>query len=105
VRYKYANGLIEELEKLKYDLYYVKYYSPLLDLSILLRTIKIVLLGRNANVVAKPRNLLATETSGAGSKYSRPRDTDFPDDSYREDRGLRTPDISQLRKVDDQHLG
>ena len=45
VRYKYANGLDEEMEKLRYDLYYVKHYSPLLDLRILFETVKVVFLG------------------------------------------------------------
>ena len=48
VRYKYANGLDEEMEKLRYDLYYVKHYSPLLDLRILLETVKVVLVGRGS---------------------------------------------------------
>ncbi|MGE5624355.1 MAG: sugar transferase [Bacillota bacterium] len=45
VRYKYANGLDEEMEKLRYDLYYIKHYSPLLDLRIFLETVKVVFLG------------------------------------------------------------
>ena len=45
VRYKYANGLDEEMEKLRYDLYYIKHYSPLLDLRILLETVKVVFFG------------------------------------------------------------
>jgi lipopolysaccharide/colanic/teichoic acid biosynthesis glycosyltransferase len=36
------------MEKLQYDLFYVKNMSIALDLYILLRTIKIVLLGRGA---------------------------------------------------------
>lgn len=46
VRYKYANGLDEEMEKLRYDLYYIKHYSPLLDLRILLETVMVMLRGR-----------------------------------------------------------
>ena len=45
VRYKYANGLDEEIEKLQYDLYYIKHYSPLLDIRILLETLKVVVCG------------------------------------------------------------
>lgn len=48
VRYKYANGLDEEMEKLRYDLYYVKHKSLLLDLKILLNTVKVVLLGHTS---------------------------------------------------------
>jgi len=45
VRYRYANNLEEEIEKLRYDLYYIKYLSIWLDLRILFETVKIVLLG------------------------------------------------------------
>jgi len=46
VRYHYANNLEEEIEKLRYDLYYVKHLSPWLDLRILLETIGVLLKGR-----------------------------------------------------------
>lgn len=39
VRYRYANNLDEELEKLRYDLYYIKHISLWLDLRILLGTV------------------------------------------------------------------
>ncbi len=42
VRYRYANNLEEEIEKLKYDLYYIKHMSPWLDLLILFETLKVV---------------------------------------------------------------
>jgi exopolysaccharide biosynthesis polyprenyl glycosylphosphotransferase len=45
VRYKYANNLNEEIEKLKYDLYYVKHYSLWLDLRILMETVRTVVRG------------------------------------------------------------
>ncbi len=45
IRYKYANGLGEEVEKLRYDLYYIKHYSLLFDLRIVLETIRVVLFG------------------------------------------------------------
>jgi exopolysaccharide biosynthesis polyprenyl glycosylphosphotransferase len=45
VRYGYANNLEEETEKMCYDLYYIKYSSLWLDLRILLKTIKVVILG------------------------------------------------------------
>jgi len=51
-RYQYANNLDEEIEKLRYDLYYVKYISPWLDLRILFETLKVVISGyRVADVV------------------------------------------------------
>ena len=45
---KYPYGASEEdsQEKLKYDLYYIKHRSFLLDLNILLRTVEIVLFGK-----------------------------------------------------------
>jgi exopolysaccharide biosynthesis polyprenyl glycosylphosphotransferase len=42
VRYHYANNLEEEIEKLRYDLYYIKHMSPWLDLLILFETVKVV---------------------------------------------------------------
>lgn len=47
VRYGYANDLDEEMEKLRYDLYYIKHRSLWLDLRILLDTMKIVLSSRD----------------------------------------------------------
>lgn len=48
VRYRYANDLEEEIEKMRYDLYYVKHRSFWLDLRILLETVKIVMRGRES---------------------------------------------------------
>jgi lipopolysaccharide/colanic/teichoic acid biosynthesis glycosyltransferase len=45
VRYRYANDLDEEIEKLRYDLYYVKYVSALLDLRIMLDTVVVMAKG------------------------------------------------------------
>lgn len=47
---KYPYGATEEdaLEKLKYELYYIKNMSPLMDLIVIFHTVKIVLLGRGA---------------------------------------------------------
>jgi lipopolysaccharide/colanic/teichoic acid biosynthesis glycosyltransferase len=55
VRYRYANDLCEEIEKMKYDLYYVKHMSLKLDLQILLETVKIVLRGRESAPAPLPR--------------------------------------------------
>jgi exopolysaccharide biosynthesis polyprenyl glycosylphosphotransferase len=49
VRYRYANNLEEEMEKLRYDLYYVKHASLWLDLRILVETFTGVLTGRVAD--------------------------------------------------------
>jgi lipopolysaccharide/colanic/teichoic acid biosynthesis glycosyltransferase len=39
VMYPYAGSIEENLAKLEYDLYYIRRFGPLLDLSIALRTI------------------------------------------------------------------
>lgn len=45
INFPYANSLETNLKKLQYDLYYLKHRSLLLDLTILLRTLKVVLRG------------------------------------------------------------
>jgi exopolysaccharide biosynthesis polyprenyl glycosylphosphotransferase len=46
VRYPYGASVEDALEKLRYDLYYIKYISPLFDFMIILDTIKVVLFRR-----------------------------------------------------------
>ena len=46
VLYPYGASVQDALEKLQYDFYYIKNYSLLLDVSIVLKTIKVVLLGK-----------------------------------------------------------
>jgi len=48
VLYPYGASEKDALEKLKYDLYYIKNISLILDLMVIFKTIKIVLLGRGA---------------------------------------------------------
>ncbi|MEM4523223.1 MAG: exopolysaccharide biosynthesis polyprenyl glycosylphosphotransferase [Nitrososphaeria archaeon] len=43
VNYKYGDSVEDAKKKLEYDLFYIKNLSPLLDLHILLRTIRVVL--------------------------------------------------------------
>jgi len=45
VNFRYGASVQDSIEKLQYELYYIKHRSLVLDLSILLRTIKIVLIG------------------------------------------------------------
>jgi len=46
IRYGYANSLEEEVEKIRYDFYYLKHMSFWLDLKILFGTVRIVFSGR-----------------------------------------------------------
>ncbi|MEZ5543290.1 MAG: TIGR03013 family PEP-CTERM/XrtA system glycosyltransferase [Pseudomonadota bacterium] len=48
IRYSYGASEEDGLEKLQYDLYYVKNYSILLDALVLLQTAEVVLLGKGA---------------------------------------------------------
>jgi sugar transferase (PEP-CTERM system associated) len=48
VRYTYGATTLDAMKKLQYDLFYVKHMSVWLDLYIMLRTVKVVILGRNA---------------------------------------------------------
>ena len=48
VRYSYGASREDALEKLQYDLYYVKNHSLFLDLMILLQTVQVVLWGKGA---------------------------------------------------------
>jgi lipopolysaccharide/colanic/teichoic acid biosynthesis glycosyltransferase len=62
VRFRYANNLDEEIEKLRYDLYYIKHRSPWLDLRILAATLKVVMFRprptghREAQAASAPQN-------------------------------------------------
>jgi lipopolysaccharide/colanic/teichoic acid biosynthesis glycosyltransferase len=48
IRYPYGASVEDAMEKLQYDLYYIKNQSPLLDVIILFETLRIVLFGRGA---------------------------------------------------------
>jgi exopolysaccharide biosynthesis polyprenyl glycosylphosphotransferase len=54
VRYQYANDLEEEIEKMRYDLYYIKHRSLWLDLRIVLETLKIVIHGPESDGQVEP---------------------------------------------------
>ena len=49
IRYSYGASEEDGLEKLQYDLYYVKNYSILLDALVLLQTAEVVLLGKGSH--------------------------------------------------------
>lgn len=48
VRYQYGSTIEDSVEKLQYDLYYVKNHSLFLDLLIMLETVAVVLTGKGA---------------------------------------------------------
>ena len=48
VSYKYGNTIEDAKEKLRYDLYYIKNWSPALDFWIMLKTVRTVLFGQGA---------------------------------------------------------
>ena len=48
IKYRYGASKEDALEKLKYDLYYIKNLSPLFDLIVIFETIKVVLFGKGA---------------------------------------------------------
>ena len=48
IKYKYGNSLEDSKEKLRYDLFYIKNRSLILDLAIILKTIKTVLAGNGS---------------------------------------------------------
>lgn len=48
INYHHGASVEDALEKLQYDLFYIKNLSPLLDFLILLKTVKVVLFGRGA---------------------------------------------------------
>lgn len=49
VKYRYGATVEDSIEKLRYDLYYVFRWSPLLDLEVVLETVKVMLQGSNAH--------------------------------------------------------
>lgn len=46
VKYKYGSTVEDAIEKMQYDLYYIKHLSLFLDLSIIFHTIKVVITGK-----------------------------------------------------------
>jgi sugar transferase (PEP-CTERM system associated) len=48
VKYRYGSTIEDAMEKLRYDLYYVKHLSIVFDLTIVLDTVKVILFGKGA---------------------------------------------------------
>jgi len=72
VRYRYANDIDEEMEKLCYDLYYIKHLSIGLDLRILLETVKVVISGREARESELPPAPLEPELTAEEPMVEQP---------------------------------
>jgi sugar transferase (PEP-CTERM system associated) len=48
VKYRYGSSVEDAMEKLRYDLYYIKHLSIVFDLTIVLDTVKVILFGKGA---------------------------------------------------------
>jgi lipopolysaccharide/colanic/teichoic acid biosynthesis glycosyltransferase len=48
IKYRYGASVEDAMEKLRYDLYYVKHLSIALDLTIVFDTVKVTLFGKGA---------------------------------------------------------
>jgi len=48
VNYRYAASIDETVKKLQYDLFYIKHMSFILDLRIMLKTIRVLICGIGA---------------------------------------------------------
>jgi sugar transferase (PEP-CTERM system associated) len=48
VKYQYGSSVEDAMEKLRYDLYYIKHLSIALDISIVFDTVKVILFGKGA---------------------------------------------------------
>lgn len=48
VNHRYSASVEDAIEKLRYDLYYIKNMSPLFDINIMLRTVGVIMFGKGA---------------------------------------------------------
>jgi exopolysaccharide biosynthesis polyprenyl glycosylphosphotransferase len=48
IKYQYGSSVEDAMEKLRYDLYYIKHLSFALDLSIVFDTVKVIIFGKGA---------------------------------------------------------
>ena len=68
VKYRYGSSVEDAMEKLRYDLYYIKHLSIVFDLTIVIDTVKVILCGKGAQVSAA-----AVERLGAATMASADR--------------------------------
>jgi lipopolysaccharide/colanic/teichoic acid biosynthesis glycosyltransferase len=67
VRYRYANNLHEEIEKLRFDLYYVRHMSLWLDLRIMFETVAVMVRG---HAVSRPAPAPAAVRRAPARRYA-----------------------------------
>ena len=48
VNHSYGASVDDAMEKLRYDLYYIKHMGPPLDLNVILRTVGVILSGKGS---------------------------------------------------------
>jgi exopolysaccharide biosynthesis polyprenyl glycosylphosphotransferase len=48
VKYRYGSSIEDAMEKLRYDLYYIKHLSMAFDMTIVMDTVKVILFGKGA---------------------------------------------------------
>jgi lipopolysaccharide/colanic/teichoic acid biosynthesis glycosyltransferase len=46
VNYTYGSSVNDTMEKLMYDLYYIRHFSPALDATVILKTLHVMLFGK-----------------------------------------------------------
>jgi hypothetical protein len=93
VRYRYANNLHEEMEKLRFDLYYLKHYSLWLDLRILVETVAMIFT-RSQPVQDKTSGRAQDQSLGADAE------TDLPDRAEQVRPATNKPRQQAFRKRD-----
>ena len=106
VRYRYANNLEEELEKLRYDLYYVKRISFWLDLRILLETAK-VLRGQTTRevTVSKPNRIRILNAIRRSSFFVVAVMLAFPTLSFGQNRATKTNAVAASTEAYEYVIG
>ena len=70
VRHDYAGTTDGQIEKFEYELFYLRYASPLLDVYIILKTLQKLVLGRVGMTEAVDRTRPATAAADAPPDYA-----------------------------------
>ena len=70
VKYRYGSSLDDAMEKLRYDLYYIKHLSVIFDLTIVFDTVKVVLFRKGCGVTDRG---LDASAGGSAAPHDRPQ--------------------------------